>query len=270
MAELFDQLVTLNPCPVTAATYLEALACVTDTLHIRSDRNLENLAKLSGHTTTEPILSKKTLETISTKTQSTWNLLVCGGSSLEVRPCNRSTDCLLAALARLLVLLEHLENNEESSKAWPQGILLEARNGGEIALESALQQVSRMLDRTNLYNLYSLDTYIRLLVEMPGSASKRLAMDCLTRTLVRKASAMESMSTDLKIEEQTSINLLYNILDTRMSDPLLLDSSLKLRGALLAYHYTLVGSLDTALVAKLETWIRTLKLAGHERSVRPP
>ena len=267
MVDLFDQLVTLNPCPITAATFLEALASMVDTLYIRSDPELESSAEVSSHTRNDHTKSKELLETIRTKSQSMWSSIILSGSLLRVWSGNRSMDCLLAALARLLVLCELLQSLEKSSEVWPQGALLEMCNCGEVALNSALQQLHRMLDTIRLYKLYSCDTYVRLLERTTGSASKSLAMECLTKSLVRKASSVKSMSTDMEIEEQSFIDLLYNILDMRLSDPLVLDMSLKLRGAVLAYHYMFIGNLDTVMAGKLEAWIRMLKLAGHERSV---
>ena len=266
MVELFDQLVTRNPCPITAATYLEALTCELETRYI-SDSKLESLENLPSHTRHAHSIAEGLFNTISMKSQIVWDTIVYGGSYPRVRSGDRSTDCLLIALARLFVLLEYLENNKKTSEAWPQGILHEARNGIEVAQKSALLQVSRMHDTIYQCKLYTMDTYIGLLEGPPGSAGRSLAMECLTRSLVRKASSVKPMSPDTKTEEQSFVTLLYNILDTRLSDPLVVDSSLKLRGALLAYHYTLVGSLDTVLIRNVEIWTQMLKLAGHERSV---
>ena len=258
---LFDQLVTSNTCPITAATYLEILYYIGQCLLIDvhktpaygSDPYIDNPSALYVNAISEDVSEK-------------WKAVVQTSSLPGNRPGINVLDPLTQALARVKVVLGLLTLKHKPEE-YQTRVLGELSGGGEFAFTAGLQTVKDLLAIIPSLKMMPVSKYYGVLLKASGSDSKVCAMQTWTKMLAFEALSTSSTDSILKMGRQPWCTHGKYIEIMERDDPARQNAALTLRGALMAYEHRLEDPSDPLFTCDMEVWCQMLKLAGDERSV---
>ncbi|MCJ1478167.1 hypothetical protein MMC13_006843 [Lambiella insularis] len=271
---LFDGLVLLNSCPITAATYLDILNQVIANAMIRNKENDSMFAEgqpMSEHMTYS-VMSQH-IVTLNEKFASKWAVIVDGGLPRTNLLSGPITDSLISALSRGRVLLGILQAATTGREQAVLDVLRCLGKAGDIAVSAAIHCFNDLGGAFRLSAHNAIVLYIDLLKRTDSATYRIPLMEGLATFLDSYNTLLRSREITCTVEAITIKENLTQIMDLRNvktpASPELAHAALELRGALLALA-CILGPFDCPKDRrKLEIWTGMLRLACTQRSDLP-
>jgi hypothetical protein len=257
----YDQLYTNNRSPITVAAYLDILCYISHILFIYYYKLLPRWGKINE----DPLREHAGI--LIGKITKDWARIT------RYYPFrSKSSDCasnlFICAAARLQVLTELLrrtfqtENDATFPDDWIAPILGHLLEGGEAALDFGLLYMDDLIQTLPLPALFlKPDTIIALLPRIKWPETEALTIRLCTSFLTSQSLYDGIPRTNAKHWYQTYRQISDHM---NMNNPETYNAFFELQGIFVAYSFRCkdLESTDT-----LQSWVRTLKAAGDERSV---